>query len=160
MNRISAVLGSKRFMLLARIILGGTFVCASLGKIASPREFAAVVADYHILPDGAAIFFAFLLPWVEFFLGAFLIAGLFVRESAFILSGLLLVFSVAMIVKALNGGIVHCGCFSVKPGSGENIFILVGRDAGLLACGLWLALKNLKSPSRRIAATPADEPAA
>jgi len=133
---------SKKVNLIGRFFLGGVFIYASLDKIAFPREFAKIVVNYHILPEKLAPIFAFLLPWVELFLGIFLIAGIFVRESALALSLLLLAFMVAMIIKSLNGTLGNCGCFSVKSTSIENKFIPIGRDVLFLAVGLFVFFKN------------------
>jgi uncharacterized membrane protein YphA (DoxX/SURF4 family) len=144
MRFISFVLRFKHIAFIARAILGGAFIYASIDKIASPNDFARVVINYDILPAQFAIYFSFLLPWIELFLGIFLLIGLFMRESAFLLSSLLLVFMAAMIIKSINGGIHSCGCFSLNPIKNSSIYFLILRDVLFLACGLFLILQNRK----------------
>jgi len=127
--------------LIARFILGGVFIYASLGKIAFPREFANIVIKYRILPEKLAIYFAFLLPWVELILGIFLVIGLYVRESVLALASLLLVFMAAMIIGSLNGTLNSCGCFSIKPSNPESLFLMLTRDI-LLLFGFLILYKN------------------
>jgi uncharacterized membrane protein YphA (DoxX/SURF4 family) len=128
--------------LIARFILGGVFIYASLGKIAFPREFANIVIKYRILPEKLAIYFAFLLPWVELILGIFLVIGLYVRESVLALASLLLVFMAAMIIGSLNGTLNSCGCFSIKPSHPESLFLMLTRDI-LLLFGFLILYINL-----------------
>ena len=35
-------------ILLARLILGGVFILASLDKISNPGDFAAAIGNYHV----------------------------------------------------------------------------------------------------------------
>jgi hypothetical protein len=69
-KRVILFLNQKKVQLAARFILGGVFIYASLDKISFPREFANIVIKYRILPEKLAIYFAFLLPWVELLPGA------------------------------------------------------------------------------------------
>ena len=127
----------------ARLLLGGVFIYASIDKIAYPKEFAAIVVRYQILPEKLAIYFAFLLPWVELFLGIFVILGFFVRESALSLSFLVLIFITAILIRSLAGPIGNCGCFSItSSGTTQSIAFLIFRDVLFLLCGLILALTN------------------
>ena len=136
MQYLSNIFRLKYIQLIARILLGGIFIYASIDKIVFPRDFAKIVMNYGILPTKVAIYFSFLLPWIELFLGMFLIIGLFVRESALLLSSLLLVFMAAMIIKSINGGIQNCGCFSMSSQKFESIYLLLLRDVLLLGCGI------------------------
>jgi uncharacterized membrane protein YphA (DoxX/SURF4 family) len=146
--KIAAFLNHSLVKLSARLILGGVFIYASIDKIAYPKEFASIVTRYQILPEKLAIYFAFLLPWVELFLGIFVILGIFVRESAISLSFLVLVFMIAILIRSLAGPIGNCGCFSITPsGTSQSIALLIFRDVLFLLCGLILAFpkkaKNL-----------------
>jgi len=133
----------KLVQLSARLILGGVFIYASLDKIAYPKEFASIVTRYQILPEKLAIYFAFLLPWLELFLGIFLILGFFIRESAISLSFLIFVFMIAIAIRSLAGPIGNCGCFRItSSGAAQSIAFLIFRDILFLLCGLILALTN------------------
>ena len=147
--------GSRAVRFAARLLLGGVFIYASLDKIAQPEEFAKIVMNYGILPVEPAIYFAYLLPWVEMILGIFLVAGLFVRESALALSSLLLVFMAAIVIRSLNGPLENCGCFSVTgSGSGGGIVSLLLKDVLLLVLGTWLYFTKSLKKRLRLASEP------
>ena len=134
---------------MARCVLGSVFILASIDKIQYPRDFARIIMAYNVLPNKFAIFIAFTLPWIELCLGVFLIIGIYIRESATILSFLLIGFLIAIAYKALNGGIQSCGCFSLKESNRENVIILIIRDVIFLVCGLSLAFFYKKQPKIR-----------
>lgn len=140
----------KRIQFSARLILGGVFIYASIDKIAYPKEFAAIVMRYHILPERLAIYFAFFLPWLELFLGVFVILGFFVRGSAISLSFLVLIFMTAIMIRSIAGPIGNCGCFSITPsGTTQSLAFLIFRDIFFLLCGLVLALANKAKKQHR-----------
>jgi uncharacterized membrane protein YphA (DoxX/SURF4 family) len=142
---------NKLFHLIGRLTLGGIFIYASMDKIAFPKEFAEIVMNYHILPQKIAIYFAFLLPWIELILGIFLVVGLFVRASALTLSSLLIVFLAAVVIKRFSGvEILDCGCFSVNLSESGNIFFLLFRDLLLLFLGIFLSFRSNKYENAKI----------
>jgi len=138
------LLNKKIVHLSVRFILGGVFIYASIDKIAFPKEFTRIVINYHILPENIAAYFAFLLPWIDLFLGIFLIVGIFVRESALALSPLLLVFIAACIIESINRTLYNCSCLSARSANSENIFILICSDTFYLLCGLFVFTKEHK----------------
>jgi putative oxidoreductase len=141
--KIAALLNRSLVKLSARFLLGGVFIYASIDKIVYPKEFASIVTRYQILPEKLAIYFAFLLPWVELFLGIFVLLGIFIRESAISLSFLVMIFMVAIAIRALSGPIGNCGCFRItSSGTTQSIVFLIFRDVLFLLCGLILALTN------------------
>jgi len=142
-EKILSFFNHKFAQLAARLILGGVFIYASIDKIAYPKEFASIVMRYQILPEKLAIYFAFLLPWLELFLGIFVILGFFIRESAISLSFLVLIFMAAVAIRSLAGPIGNCGCFRItSSGNAQSIAFLILRDILFLLCGLILALTN------------------
>ena len=68
-----------------RVLLGAIFIYASIHKIQEPYEFARIVHGYRLLPPELVNLVAITLPWIEVVTGAFLILGLFTRESALII---------------------------------------------------------------------------
>ena len=56
-------------VLIARLILGGVFIYASLDKIAHPAEFAKAIGNYHVVPFGLENLMALALPWLELIAG-------------------------------------------------------------------------------------------
>jgi len=133
----------------ARLILGGVFIYAGLAKIAAPSEFARIVVNYQILPETMAVYAAYVLPWFEVALGLFAIMGLGVKKIALALSFLLILFMVAVVIRYGSGLSAPCGCFSLKTSGSESIFVIIGRDAGLLACAAYLFLGKEKLASHQ-----------
>ena len=102
----------NKFIVL-RIIIGAFFAFSGFEKLMQPIEnFQSVVESYEIINHTLSNIAAFILPWVELFLGVFVILGLWLKIS---LSSLLLmtIMFVAVVAQALlrNLPITECGCF-------------------------------------------------
>ena len=127
-------------VLIARLILGGIFIYASLDKIANPEEFAKAIGNYHAVPFGLENLMALVLPWLELISGVCLIAGIMV-DGATIMVILMNIVFIFAISQALARGIsIECGCFSVTTEGGDNIGIqTILRDIGylILAAIVW-----------------------
>lgn len=99
-----------------RLLIGGYFIYASLDKIADPYSFARIIESYHFSSSiGLSFldtFLALILPWLELFLGFFVILGIFIDEAINIVI-LLLLFFLAMLFGAYFQGLdISCGCTS------------------------------------------------
>jgi uncharacterized membrane protein YphA (DoxX/SURF4 family) len=129
------------FQLALRIILGGTFVAASLDKITHPRLFAEVIYNYQILPLSLINLAAAVMPLLELIAGITIIIGLWTRSSSFILSGLTLIFIAAISFNMIRGLEVNCGCFDVISGSKIGADLLI-RDILLLFAGILIILEK------------------
>lgn len=138
--RIAALLASAPLQVLCRLALGGIFIYASLDKIAHPRAFAGIVANYAILPDWLVTLPALALPWLELLAGLLLVAGIWTRSAAATLSLLLLAFMLVLAFNALRGIDLSCGCFSTSAADKENAWVLVGRDLLILLPGIVILL--------------------
>jgi uncharacterized membrane protein YkgB len=80
---------------------------------------------------------AVLLPWVEAIAGVLLIAGLWKRESAAVIAGMLVVFiAAAASVVARGIDVENCGCTSVGVGAKAEKSFFTG-------VGPFLILRNL-----------------
>ena len=135
MYKIKNLISNKHFILICRIILGTVFIYASVDKIFNPEAFAAILSNYKLLPDFFIYAPALFLPWIELVSGSFLIAGIFIRGSSFILNGLLIVFILAITINLVRGINFDCGCFSTLTGTGSNVYSLLFRDMLLLIPG-------------------------
>ena len=135
-NSLWRFLASPPLQILCRIVLGGIFIYASLDKIAHPRAFAEIIANYAILPDWLVTLPALVLPWLELAAGLCLLAGVWTRSAALLLSLLLLAFILALGFNALRGIDVSCGCFSTSASDTENAWVLMLRDLLILLPGL------------------------
>ena len=107
--------------LIIRLLLGATWVWASLDKIQDPAQFSRDIANYHVMPFGLENLSAIVVPWLELLIGMGLIAGVMVNGAALVSSGLMLLFIVLISQAILRGFNIECGC-GLKEGQ------LVGWD--------------------------------
>lgn len=125
-------------ILLARLILGGVFILASLDKISNPGDFAAAIGNYHVLPFGIENLLALILPWLELLTGIFIITGIMVDGAAIMIILMNMMFIIAISQALARGISIECGCYSVSEvaGEGDKIGIVtVIRDIGYLILG-------------------------
>jgi putative oxidoreductase len=139
---LRAVLTDKRVVLIFRLVLGVTFVYASVDKIAHPDQFAKIVYNYKILPDFLINIFAVTLPWVELVAGLFLILGVFTEGASLLISFLLVIFLAAISVNVLKGIDLNCGCFSTDPAGKKEGISLLYKDFLFLFMGLMVFFFN------------------
>jgi len=96
-----------------RILIGCLFVVSGFEKLIGPyQNFLYVVQSYEFLPTLMEDAVARVLPWIELFLGVFLITGLWLKWT--LRSTLILFLMFILIVgQALLRGlpIDECGCF-------------------------------------------------
>ncbi|UCD85741.1 MAG: DoxX family membrane protein [Deltaproteobacteria bacterium] len=118
-----------------RMILGAVFIWSSIDKISDPEGFIKVVESYNILPFTLSVVFAVALPWVELISGLLLIAGVYTRSSAVVLTSMLIVFLVAISINLYRGADLACGCFDVQSESGD-LWLTFVRDILLIVMGL------------------------
>ena len=123
--------------LVARIVLGGVFIYASLDKISHPELFAEAVYNYQLSPEVAVNLVALCLPWLELLSGGLLVLGVWVRGSSLILGGLVVVFLAALVINLGRGLDIHCGCFTTQ-GSGPMTILTLFRDSLFLVLALFL----------------------
>ena len=133
-------------LFLARWILGCVFIFAAIEKIAAPEVFALSVEAYKLIPVSAVNLFAIVIPWIELLCGIFLVAGTYMRESAVILSFLLVVFVFALLSAMIRGLNIDCGCFGQRYSSNVG-WPKVLEDAGLLVLGIYIAVSQAMPPS-------------
>ncbi len=131
--------------LILRLIVGATFVYASLDKIAHPGQFAQVIFNYRMVPAPLLHPMALLMPWVEMVAGLAVITGLGRRGGGALLTLLTGVFIVAIGVALARGLDISCGCFDTANGHAVGLSLML-RDVGLLAACLALTL-GAPSPS-------------
>lgn len=147
-DKIINILSSLPVQVLCRFILGGLFIYAGIHKVADPHGFARIVHNYQLLPDTLVTMLAVVMPWLEIMAGLFLVAGIFKRTSAVVLSSLLLVFTIAITINLIRGLNFDCGCFStVVTESGSDPVGLLIRDILLLIPGFLIILFHQGIPS-------------
>ena len=126
--------------LLARLGVGGVFLAACAYKIWSPHEFGLSIATYEILPLPLINLMAVCLPWVELVVGLCFIAGLWTRASALAISGMMLMFLVALAIALSRDMQLSCGCFASQEAADEIGMATVFRDLALLLPALYVMI--------------------
>ena len=96
-----------------RWIAGGLLVFSGFLKLRSPmEEFAAALEAYHLFPVALVFHLARVLPWVEYLLGVYLIAGLWLRWTAPAALALFGSFVAVLGISLARGAaLASCGCF-------------------------------------------------
>ncbi|MFO7971730.1 MAG: MauE/DoxX family redox-associated membrane protein [Desulfobacterales bacterium] len=129
---------NRTLPLFARLILGGVFVYAGFVKILHPASFAEAVYRYQILPDIFINLTAVVLPWLEFFLGTFLVLGFWMPGSVILSNILLVCFLGASIFNVSRGLDISCGCFSTAAVETSLDIWTILRDASFLGMAVFL----------------------
>jgi uncharacterized membrane protein YphA (DoxX/SURF4 family) len=103
---------SKQCIFLAfRLLIGGLFLWAAVPKIFAPFDFAVAIYNYRLFPGPLIGLASAILPWVEAIAGLCLLAGFHTKGASAITSLLLLVFTGLIIISAVRGLDIDCGCF-------------------------------------------------
>jgi len=130
-------------VMLARLLIGGILIYASISKIIDPSSFAKAISNYHLVLFGLENLFAIILPWLELIVGICLILGIFLDGAAFIVILMMVIFIIAITYAILSGYSIECGC-GLKPGE------LIGTQKIFEdALYLILALIIIKRPNQR-----------
>lgn len=98
-------------VLVARVVLGATFVLSGSIHILQRRAFLFHVLEYGILPLIPARAYAGLTPWVEVIAGLMVLFGIVPMLASAVLLLLLASFGIAVTVSLLRGRRFGCGCF-------------------------------------------------
>jgi uncharacterized membrane protein YphA (DoxX/SURF4 family) len=119
-----------------RLILGIIFLYAAIEKIIDPREFAIAIYNYQLLPDWAINLLAVILPWMEVFVAAGLIGGIYTRGAALLSSLLFLVFGFVLTISLVRGLDISCGCFGKSSDSITWLYLF--RDLSLFIMSVYV----------------------
>ncbi|HEY6953097.1 MAG TPA: MauE/DoxX family redox-associated membrane protein [Bacteroidota bacterium] len=147
---IKSVLSNEYVLFAFRLLVGLTFVFASIDKIADPLSFANAVANYRLVAGSVPLIVATVLPWVELLCGFAVLSGLYYRGGVLILLMLLIAFTLAVITGLIRGLDISCGCFTLDPDVGRIGWNKVFENIGLILAGLVL----FPSRPRRFVLTP------
>lgn len=140
---MKAFLKNDWVVLIARLILGGFFIYASIDKIGNPGEFARMVHNYKILPGDWVNLFALFLPWLELFCGIALIAGTYTAGASALLTGMLVMFIVAISAAIVRGIKINCGCFSTSPEGARQVGMpVIYEDIALLVLAVFIWIRG------------------
>lgn len=126
-------------LLIIRVAVGGIFFLFGVVKAIEPKEeFYASVAEYQLIPDALIPAFGQAVIYAEIVFGLLLLLGLFRKVSAMAVTGLLVMFIIAIAQTGLRGiELVNCGCSGSALHIGETANEVIGRDAIMLAAMTW-----------------------
>lgn len=127
------------------LLVSLVFAVAAIGKILDPAAFQQDILAYDLLGHAPSALLALWLPWWEL-LWALACAHPALRRSALIHLGLLLVvFSVLLLITAVRGIDIDCGCLGQIFASSVQAALL--RNLILLALLLLLAWTSKNAAS-------------
>lgn len=132
--------GWKTATVAIRMALGAVFLISCIDKIAAPRVFAEMVANYQILPPPLVTATAVVLPWIEALCGLALVLGRFDHGAALLVCLMMTVFIGVTAYNQYRGLNIACGCFSLAAAEPSNIILVILRDLAILAAGVWVLL--------------------
>jgi hypothetical protein len=151
--KINKTLTGNILEVLVRAGIGGMFIFASIGggnvsKIADPKSFAVLIAQYQFLPANLVNLWAIILPQFEFWFGLALIVTPFTKECTLVILGMFAAFIIAIIWALAHNLDIACGCFpelSGAPSSKADVWTVLIRDLVLLWPTIWLLTRKNKS---------------
>ena len=128
----------KWFNLILRLLVGGVFVVAGAMKVWNPASFATDIANYRLLPDALVNLVAITLPAIEVLAGGLLMAGIWKKPSALLITGLMAMFLVGIAQAVYRHLDIRCGCFSTIEARHVGMTALL-EDFALFWAAAWLA---------------------
>ncbi len=104
----------KYFFVFIRVVIGAVYIISGVEKLLQPYEnFMYVIQGYDMIRHaGLEFIISRVFPWLEYFLGGFLLLGLWTRASLVGIGAFSSVFIVAVgqaIIRKLP--LAECGCF-------------------------------------------------
>jgi uncharacterized membrane protein YphA (DoxX/SURF4 family) len=130
-------LSNKYFLLILRLIVGGTFIYACAGKLLNQELFARAIYNYKFLPDVFINIFAIVMPYLE------LVTAVFLIGSAFMIIVMLIVFIISLTQAYARGLDISCGCFSLETVSEKSdILLRIIEDIFLLVATFIIFIKS------------------
>lgn len=100
--------GSSRYApTVMRLVMGVTFILASLKKFQDPAGFVDLVKGMALwLPDFLGSAYGYAIPYLEITLGVLLLIGLFTRFAAVVTALMMVSYIIAIGVYSLPQGII------------------------------------------------------
>ncbi len=129
--------------LICRLVVGGAFVYAGLGKVGMgdadlTAKLAQVIAQYDLLPWWAINMTAVLLPWLELTAGILMVFGAFELPAGLIILFMEMTSTVAVIITLVRGLSIRAGAFSLSATSSHVSWGLLLLNLSLIAMTLFV----------------------
>jgi uncharacterized membrane protein YphA (DoxX/SURF4 family) len=128
-----------------RLVVGGVLVYAGFMKAIGPSaEFAAIISAYKLLPAALVTPFSIALPYIEMWVGLFVLTGFWTRQAAVAATVLFSVFFMALASTLIRGiDLASCGCFGPDAMSPRSTIVM---DAALLALSILIYRQAIVPP--------------
>ena len=127
--------------LVARLVVGGTWLWAGLLKVGDQASSVTAVRAYQLLPYDLAETVGKVLPMLEVVLGAALILGLVTRVTGAASALLQVAFIIGISSVWARGISINCGCFGdggADPNAISHYPWEIARDVGLFLASAYL----------------------
>jgi putative oxidoreductase len=142
---IRSVRSNEYVVLVLRLILGLTFLFASIDKISDPSAFAKAVSNYRLVSGSVALAVATVLPWIELLCGLAVLSGVYFRGASMLLFLMLSAFTLAVLTGLVRGLDISCGCFTLDPDVNKIGWQKVFENLGLILASLILFYSETKN---------------
>jgi uncharacterized membrane protein YphA (DoxX/SURF4 family) len=96
-----------------KVSLGLLFILSSLGKIIHPAKLMDAIEAYKMVPEVFVRPMAIVIPWLQTVAGLCLLFDIYAQSAAFVVSGLLVMYTVAIAQAFARGFDIECGCFDL-----------------------------------------------
>ena len=118
----------------AAVVLGAAFIVAGVLKVLDGPAWPKQAADMGVRRSVALV-----VPWVEIVLGAMLAVQLFQPWPPIAAIALLIVFTIVIVNRLLDGTRPPCACFGSRSKRPLG-WIHIARNAGMLALAVAAAV--------------------
>jgi putative oxidoreductase len=145
MPNLKIISNDKKIIFTSRLLLGVIFVYTGISKIIDPSSLESIINSYKMIPPSISSIIAIVLPWIELIGGLFLISGILVKQTALLLSSLLVAFIVVIAINLFRGTFTQCGCFGSAKNSANPLLtgiIAIIRDVFFLILGVVLFIQK------------------
>lgn len=96
-----------------KVFLGALFIFSSIGKIIHPAKLMDAIEAYKMVPEIFVRPMAVVIPWVQVVAGLFFVFDVYAQSAAVIISGLLVMYTIAIAQAFARGFDIECGCFDL-----------------------------------------------
>ena len=139
--KMPALMARNRLDWILRLVVGGAFVAAGALKIADPAKFALDVSHYRLVPHELINLVAILVPWIEITAGSFVLAGIWLRAAALVITSLTTMFFFVIVSALARGLNIDCGCFGTVGGQHVGL-VNLAIDVTLFSLAALLARRS------------------
>ena len=134
---LTELLRNDRLIRLCQIAIGLIFAVAGMAKLGDLGAFAEQIHNFRIAPAATENLLALSLPGIEVVAALALVLNIRARSGAVVVTGLMAVFTVAVLAALARGLDIECGCFGTADASrvglikvGQNVVMLLVAAVG------------------------------